>query len=549
MTSCGLLAILASALWAGPEGLAPRSGQWSETREVIKMIRQGTETGTAVALCPEAKAATGAWRVTVEPALGAAQAGLWALADEGLTRGFLVTLGGQGKGSEGLRLQRADGTVLWQDRRAPWHWYQPYVLEAVVEPGRIRAQVLEADGKTLVSQGPWVEVAEGETSGGTLGLYTRDSIARFWDWTAGGEALSPVVDNAPNKLRIIQDDSDPWCVIGSGDWLWTGLDRQRFRQRLVVERSSLLGTEPRGPEGTWESLITVHQGAGGAGLLFLVDRGIGSGFNAWLGGEFGNGALMLYRNPGDALWSGPQGAWHYDTEYLVRGEVTDGKVRAQMLTPDGLRVIQESPWVPLTPQERERPGLVGNMTWLGTAEFASADAGAGGATGATPAGATTLVNGWTLRGDGAWDEPQPGTLRQASKATKAVALSSSVQGISGHWVCEVESGEGTTAGLAFQMDGDLGKGFLALVGPDGFRLEDATGRVMWRDAAARPAGRVQVEGEVMTDRVAVRFRAADGTLLAESPAVYVPETNNHRRGSLGLVTMGGAASFSNWGLR
>jgi hypothetical protein len=517
------------------------------------MIRQGSETGTAVALCPEASGTVGAWRATVEPALGAAQAGLLVLADEGLTRGFAVTLCTRGATPAGLALQSAAGEVLWEDRWTPWHWYQPYVLELVVEPGRVRAQMLEADGKTLVSQGPWVVVAEAETAQvGALGLYTRDGIARFWGWETAAESLSPVVDNAPNKLRMIQEENAPWCLIGPGDWLWTDTSRQRFRQRAAVERTTLLSTEQRGPEGTWECRITVHAGAGGSGLLFLTNPELTQGFNAWLGGEFGSGALMLYRQPGEALWSGPQGGWHYGTEYVVRGEVTDGKVRAQMLAADGVTLIQESPWSDLTPEQRGRTGLVGNMTWLGTAEFASTEAGGTGGVATTPAaGQGALAGGWLLRGDGAWEQMATGALRQTGTPKRAVALAPGVEGIAGHWTCRVKLAEGATGGLLFQADRDLGKGFLALLGPDGFHLEDAAGKVMWRDAEVRvQAGQeVQVEGEVMTDRVAVRLRSADGQVLSECPAVYVPETNNHRTGILGLVAGGGGVEFREWGLR
>jgi hypothetical protein len=550
-----VLLLLALAAPLSAAGLQPpwvvSGGQWSHTREVIPMVRQGSETGTAVALCPEVGGTTGAWRAVVEPALGAAQVGMLALADESLTRGFVVTLCSRGTTPAGLALQSAAGDVLWEDRWTPWHWYQPYVLELVVEPERVRAQMLEADGKTLVSQGPWVDVpAEQTARAGALGLYTRDGIARFWGWETAAEPLSPVVDNAPNKLRMIHEENAPWCLIGPGDWLWTDTTHQRFRQRAVVERTTLLSAEQRGPEGTWECLITVHPGAGGAGLMFLADPGLNVGFNAWLGGEFGSGALMLYRQPAEALWSGPQGAWHYDTQYLVRGEVTGGKVRAQMLTPDGVTLIQESPWFDLTPQEQGRTGLVGNMTWLGTAEFASTDAGATAAP-ATPVAPGTLAGGWLLRGDGAWEQPAPGLLRQTGSPRRALALTPEVQGTAGTWACCVTPAQGATAGLAFQMDRDLGKGFLALLGPEGLRLEDMSGRVMWRDAKVKAEAGVEVlvEGEVMTDRVAVRLRSADGQLLSECPAVYVPETNNHRTGILGLVAEGGAAEFRDWGRR
>ena len=50
-------------------GWTAKGGDWGWTREIIPMIRQGSDTGTAVAFCIEVNQAQGAWRATVAPAL------------------------------------------------------------------------------------------------------------------------------------------------------------------------------------------------------------------------------------------------------------------------------------------------------------------------------------------------------------------------------------------------------------------------------------------------------------------------------------------------
>jgi len=107
-----------------------------------------------------------------------------------------------------------------------------------------------------------------------------------------------------------------------------------------------------------------------------------------------------------------------------------------------------------------------------------------------------------------------------------------------------------TGGLLFQTSGDLKDGFVALLTGRGAALENLAGKVMWEDTKLqwKRGEQYVVEGEVMTDRVAVRVLAEDGkTVLSECPAVYVPDTNNSRTGYLGLTTRGGPAEFAGWG--
>jgi len=540
---------------ADGESLHVVSGYWEWTREVGPALRQGRETEQALALVTGAHGAPGAWRAAVQPAIGAAEVGLRAQTTQSAAGGFLVTLGGN-PGLGGFCLKTADGTVLWEDRYAPWHPYMTYVLEAVVEEGRVRAQMFEGDAKTLVSQGPWVEVDRELTVGqGRLGLYTRDAIARFWWWECAPEPLSPIVDDAPNKRRLVQGEGCPWTVIGPGSWMWTTMDKTRLRQYAAVERSSAISREMVGALQVRECRVRVDPGAGGAGLLFQANDDLTQGFIAWLGGTFGAGSLMLYRLPIQALWSGPGDGWHYEEDLVIRAETqADGRARAQLLKADGTTLIQDSGWVEVGIEDAARPGQTGFMTWLGTAEFWGFSA-------ATAAGgqhdqgwiASDLGEGWRAS-EGQWRwEGEPGAvLAQTSAAPRAVALNRAIQGIMGTWRCRVSVPEGTAAaGLLFQAAGDLSDGFVALLTRRGAALESLQGKQLWEDSKLqwKPGEQYTIEGEVMTDRVAVRIFAADGTtLLAECPAVYVSDANNHRRGYLGLLTRGGPAQFRGWEL-
>ncbi|MCX7600200.1 MAG: hypothetical protein N2512_15235, partial [Armatimonadetes bacterium] len=409
VVSVALLA--AEACWSQPLAeWVVKSGQWRPTRHEVAMLHQGAPAGEAVALCRTVAGRGGAWRTGVEPSLGAAEAGLWVQADENLAQGLLATLGGGPASGGGLRLRTPGGDVLWEDKLAPWQPYQPYIVEAVVEDGRARVQLFEADGKTLLSQSPWVDAPAGSLGQpGHLALYTRDGRARFFSWERAEAPLSPIVADAPNKRRLVQGEDSPWVVVGPGNWMWTDITRTRLRQYAVIERSSAILRQPTGPEGTWECRVRVSPGAGGAGMLFLADAAAQTGFIAWLGGEWGNGGLMLYRLPLEILWSGAQGCWHYDTDYILRAEARGGWVRAQLFSADGA-LLQESPWAPMTEEERTRQGYLGFMTWMGCAEFwgfPSAEGAEEIAQGAAPAApqvpAGDIGKGWFALGDGAWE--------------------------------------------------------------------------------------------------------------------------------------------------
>lgn len=522
------------------------------------MIRQGARNGVALAICDDLSGGPGAWRGTVEPAVGTTEAGLWFQGQQDPESGFLATLGGN-PGVGGFALKGPGGKVLWEDRFAPWRPYQPYVLEAVVEEGRVRAQLLEADARTLISQSPWVAIdAQTTVEGRQVGLYARDGIARFWGWERSPRALAELTEDAPNRRRLVQDENSPWVIIGPGSWMWTTSEHRRVRQNATVERSSAINRQVSGTARVWECRLKVDPGAGGAGMLFQVNEQADDGFIAWLGGNPGAGALILYRLPQDCLWSGPDGNWHYDTDYLLRAETRQveggGEVRAALYASDGETLIQESPWIPVSAERAARPGNLGFMTWLGTAEFWGFDASTSAAPG-TPGGtgpAQGLGPGWVLAGQGSWEwaDEERGALRQTGASGEAKALNRALAGIMGRWQCRVMVGpETAAAGLLFQTSADFRQGFAAVLCADGFRLEDLTGKVLWENPDLQWERETEyvVEGEVMTDRVAVRLLAADGTtVLTECPAVYVSDTNNRRSGYLGVITRDGPARF--WAL-
>jgi len=534
------------------EGFHVLSGEWSWVREVTAALRQGRESGESLALVADEAHVGGAWRALVQPAIGTVEAGIQAQATE--VSGFLVTLGGN-PGLGGFALKTADGKVLWEDRYAPWHPYMTYVLEAVVEEGRVRVQMFDWDAKTLVSQGPWVDVDKSSTAGpGRLGLYAKDGIARFQGFEWAEQPLSPIVDDAPNKRRLVQGEDTPWTVIGPGSWMWTTKEMTRLRQYAKIERSSAITRDMTGALQIRECRVRVDQGAGGAGLLFQVNDDLSKGFNAWLGGTFGAGSLMLYRQPMQALWSSPPDSWHYDEDLLIRAQTrADGKARAQLYKADGTTLIQDSGWIEVGVEDATREGKTGFMTWLGTAEFWGFSAETAAGAQQTQGGAAAdLGQGWqAVHGTWQWGDDAKTALQQTATADRAAALNRQIEGIMGTWRCRVRIPEGTgAAGLLFQTSGDLKDGFVALLTGRGAALENLAGKVMWEDTKLqwKRGEQYVVEGEVMTDRVAVRVLAEDGkTVLSECPAVYVPDTNNSRTGYLGLTTRGGPAEFAGWG--
>jgi len=541
-----------------PAGWSAVTGDgWGKTVDFHTMLIQRGRAGSAAAVNGEVRGPGGAWRCFVQPSLGAKACGVWFHANQDLTAGFRCELGGN-PGVGGFALKDAGGEVLWEDKWAPWSFYDAYVLEGVAEKGRVRVQMFGYDGQTLISQSDWVEVPAERTEGeGTLGAYTEDAIARFWSPEHSATPLSPITDDAPNKRRLVQGEDSDWALFGTGNWMWTDKNKVRVRQYADTERAWALNRSIRGANRVWRTFVRVHPPAGGAGLIFQADEKSEGGFNCWLGGTYGAGCLMLYRNGGpdkggEALWASPQDKWHYDEDLLLQAETQDGKVRVQLLAGDATTVIAESPWIDKAPDEAAREGHLGFHTWKGSAEFWGFSEEAQPEPAQQLAGTESpLGPAWRVV-DGDWKWATKSSLAQTGAADVASCIANQLTGAKGAWRCRVKLPEETKgAGLLFQVSPDLAEGFICLLGAGSIALYDLAqaDAPRWESSEFEwEAGQEYVlEGLVQTDRVVARLLAADGkTVLDESEAVWVSDKNNDRMGHLGLTTRGGPAEFTGW---
>jgi len=550
---------------APPGWTAVGGGQWQQVIDLQPVLVQRSREGVANVVSNTIRGTHGAWRCWVQPSVGTETCGIWLQASRDLTSGFKCELGGNA-GVGGLTLQDAKGNVLWRDHWAPWEPYEAIVLEGIVEKGRIRLQMLRYDGHTLISQSDWVAVPETETEReGYLGVYTENGTARFWNAARVETPLSPLTDDAPNKRRLVQGTADDWSLFGTGDWMWTDATRTRVRQYAQTERAWALDPGVHGRDRIWRCNVRVDPGAGGAGLVFKLDEHCEGGFNCWLGGTYGAGGLMLYRNGGpgkvgEALWSSPQDKWHYNEDLVLEAETKGNEVRVTLLQGDGETVIVQSPWKELTPEETDRDGYLAFHTWKGSAEFwgfsGESQTSATQAAAALPKADPALGADWLTKGDGkwAWGDDDHTRFRQTAKPTSASCLNTTLTGTKGTWRCVVNAPDGTSAaGLLFQVSKELTEGFALLLTRDGVRLTDLAqnGAVLWESPGAKllPNKSLVLEGLVQTDRLVARVLTADGkTVIVQSPPVYVSDRNNGRDGCLGLRTEEGAAEFSSWSL-
>jgi len=527
------------------DGWRTVNGALEETREVTRMLLLRPQDGRADAVCENIRGARGAWRCLAQPSLGVKQCGFWFQAARDLRRGFRCELNG------GFILKDADGKVLWADELASWSPYQAFVLEGIVEKGRVRVQMLQYDRRTLLSQSDWVSVpAELTEHDGCLAVSTEKGVVRFREAERSETPLVALTDDAPNKRRLAQGSRSEWRVLGTGNWTWADAGRTRIRQQAQTERAWALNRAVHGSHRVWRCSVRVSPDAGGAGMLFQVDERSEGGFNCWLGGKPGAGSLILYRNGGPgkigkSLYSGKPGKWHFNEDLMLEGETKPGKVRARLLKTDGKTVISETPWITVPPEESNRAGFLAFHTWKGGAEFwGFAD---GTTTLAQPS--SPLGSGWMIVGDGDWQWVSDArtTLRQTAKAKSASCLTTAITGAKGTWRCLVT---GENAGLLFQANRELKEGFLCVLGRDTVRLFDLSqpDQLIWESTKfKRPkSGACLVEGIVATDRVSVRLLTLDGTVLAESSPVWISDTNNDRQGHLGFAARGGPAEFSAW---
>ncbi|MCP4645391.1 MAG: hypothetical protein GY851_33415 [bacterium] len=545
------VALLAAATCGAiaPEWVAEGAGQWADLGEGA--LRQGAPDGVA-SLVRGVPHTGGAWRALVEPALRAESAGI----QFGSTPdrwSYRLLLGGT-PGVGGLRLIDEAGAVVWQDKYAPWTYYTPYVLEGIVEKGRVRVEMFAWDGKTLVAQSDWIDAPKAKTDDpGVAGFCTENGVARFYRWESADAALSPIVPDSPSKLRLITDDHSEWRVVGDGDWKWTTAEHKVLRQGAKTPRSTAINTALGGTEGTWRCRVQVDPETGGSGMTVLCSEDLKQGLLIWLGGTYGAGGLMLYRLPLGNLWSSPQDKWHYNTEYVLEAVVADGTITARMLEADGTTVIAESPPTALTDEEKGRVGYVGFQTWKGTASFWGFSEGTQGDVEPAAAGeevaASALGSAWSEQGGAwAWASDAKEIVTASAGEGEALALNTEVRGSRSVFRCRVTPGDGTTAlALLFQVSEDLGQGFECRF-EKGVSLRAMDGRVLWDEPAFvwESGTPYVIEGVVITDRVAVRILDGDGTLIAGSEDRYVSDTNNAREGAMGFRVTNGSAKFGPW---
>lgn len=531
-----------------PAGWLGVSGDgWRPILEPHGGLLQSASGGEAVAVSPPSVGTLGAWRCTVEPGLAPGACGIRFAASADQGRGYSLELGVPGSG--GLRLLSPDGAVLWQDDWAPRVPYGACILEGVVEPGRIRGQMVSADGKLLLSQSDWVDVPEAPGEG-AVAVYTRDGAARFWAPLHADEPLFEVTQDAPNRRRLAQGPDSPWVIAGQGNWMWVDEQRTRIRQYANADRAWAINRSIHATEGAWQSGVRVHPGSGGAGMVFGTNEQGSEGYLCWLGGQFGAGCLMLYRltgplGPSEQIWAGPSDKWHYDEDLLVRAETGDGTVRVRLLAADGT-TLDESPWLDASAHPVAADGCIGFHTWLGNAEFwgFGGEAGAAvAAAGASSLGAAWLEQGgtWALEGD---------VLRQDAADGAGRIVRTDASGTKGVWSARVELQDAGAAGILAQVSPRLDAGFELLIGAEGVALTDLArpGEPRWQATDAKFAAGVAyvLEVRVVTDRVSVRVLAEDGSVLAESPSLYISDKNNDRLGHLGFSTRGTRAAFTEW---
>lgn len=543
----------ASAQQHSVELVALGGGSWQVIEGNPPVAWQNSPEGASSAVPAMPASQGGVWRCLVEPGVLANRCGIWFAASPTLDSGFLLTLG-ETPGVGGLVLRNAAGEVLWQDKFAPWTFYTPYWLEGVVEPGRVRVQLLHWNGQTLLAQSDWLEAPGADpAAAGALAFFTESTVARFYRWARVDTPLSPIVPDSPTRMRLVSDDRSEWVIVGAGDWRWTSPERAAIRQGAGVERSTAVNTALGGAEGVWRSRVSVEPGAGGAGMIIQTDTALNTGFNVWLGGRHGAGGLMLYRVPLTSLWSSEQEKWFYDTEYILEGAIRDGKVSARLLSADGSTVIAESPAFDLAEEEKGRAGHIAFMTWKGKARFwdFSEDTRADGAVAPQPAeSATDLGPGWQVReGNWQWSDAPGGPLEQTGAEGSATALNLEAKGARAVYRVSVTPGPSTQAvGLLFQVSADLTQGFELVARREGLVLRTLEGRALYenRDFALPSDGAVVLEGIVVTDRVQVRALDSDGAEMLRSDYFYVSDRNNTREGVMGFRTENGPARFSDW---
>ncbi len=522
--------------------------EWKTERESRPIVRQAADGASGRFVLP-ALGAGRAVRCAVELSPGTRAAGIAVFADDRGAGGISCLVGCTGE-MRGFAVRDAAGKVLWADEWAPWLHYQPCIVEAVMEGARLRAQLLDAYGKELISQSDWIEVDAALAARDRAALEPEGGIARFWAWKRADAPLAAPTPDAPNRRRIVPGPGSPWIVSGPKTWMRTAAGR--LRQTARVERATALDRDLSGVHRTWTARVKVSPGAGGAGLFFACDEKGERRLGCWLGGTFGAGCLMLYH--GDrALWASAEGKWRYDREYVLVAETRPGEARVRLLEADGKTVIAESPAVPAPRELTDAPGIAGFHTWKGPAEFWDYE-GAPPAASVPPAppegSAAPIGGGWAGVGAG-WQLLAAGPDLVHRGDAAGFALHAATAGAKGPWRCEARPRERASAALLFQASADRKAGFALRLKEDGgrisLRLDDLSGRTLWTGAPFDHTRGIAyvLEGKVLTDRVRGRLLSPDGKVLADTGEVYVSQANDERRGALGVEATG-RVTFARW---
>ncbi len=530
-----------------------RDGDWRYVDPSKSVIRQSVPDVRADLLRQVSESEGSCYRTWVEMTPSAYRAGMWIGLSENPADWLLLVLDGQYEG-RGFALLDSAGSVLWEDPWVEWVSYTPYLLEAVSEPGRIRVQLFGWNGPELLSQSDWIDIPPATTTQVQyFGFHTDRAIARFQGWEIAAEPMSPIVPDAPNRLRLVNGAKSTWHVVGHGKWSWSSPERESLTQTADIERTTAVYLGHPQTEGIWRTHVRVDPRAGGAGILYRTDESGGQGFSAWLGGTPGAGALMLYRlSPVEALWTSDQNLWHYDKTYLLEARVENGQTRARLLGEDGAAVIAESPPFPVPADVPGAAAHAALQTWRGTARFGPIQFSEQSSSDATmPSATLPALEGWKVL-SGEWSESAEGgiaSLRVDSYESTARIVNEAIQGAKGVWTCSVTPEAGTSEfGLLFQVDPDLKRGFFLRIADSEVSLNALEGRKLWQQPfdGFESGQALILEGIVATDRIRIRVSQADGTVLVESSDCYVSDTNNNRIGGMGFTCRGGAATFSDW---
>ena len=181
---------------ATPPAVQTRGGAWHSGGSPLLLSQSDPgKDETAAWLTP-----TGAgpcWRGVLEAGPYPGRTGLYCGTDAAGAGGVAVEL--NGGDTPALVLRDPAGKVLWQDAGVGWYLYTPVWLETIVEAGRVRAQMLAADGKELLAQSPWVasSTAPGAAAAG-LAAFTAGNTARF---TFLQRAVTPLAEVTPTTRR------------------------------------------------------------------------------------------------------------------------------------------------------------------------------------------------------------------------------------------------------------------------------------------------------------------------------------------------------------